>query len=256
MRLFVSHRVAVLRLVACAWLCVCMCVCVRGEVVVLRSGQTIRGEVVVQNEEVVVVRTESGARYQYPAAEVAAVREEQEDTEQPSDSAEIRVPSGSAKRVAIHAGVAGGAAHLPVAGWGGYTSADLLVGSHNLMNRRVFVGGGVGVHAVFIGDERYAFLPIQAAVHIPWSDGRHAPVMGMALGYGIAVSGDAKGGIYTGVDVGWKYCFSDKASLSVCANMQWQQLSVRVTETVDGNAYSHYIGTNMLMIGAKIGAQF
>lgn len=222
----------------------------------MRSGQTIRGEVLVHNAEVIVVRTERGARYQYPVAEVVSVEQEQAETVEGAVNSNGKEKTASAKRVAIHAGVAGGAAYLPVAGWGGYTSADLLVGSHNLMNSRVFVGGGVGVHAAFMGDKRYAFVPIQVVAHVPWLDSRHSPVMGMALGYGLSVSGGAKGGIFAGVDVGWKCCFRDKSSLSVCANMQWQQVSVRVAETVDGSTYSNYIGANMLLIGAKIGVQF
>ncbi len=256
MRLFVSCRVVVPRLVVCVLLCALGCVCANGEVVVLRSGQTVRGEVLVHNTEVIVVRTESGARYQYPAAEVLSVEQEQAEAIEGAANSKGKEKTPSVKRVAIHAGVAGGAAYLPVAGWGGYTSADLLVGSHNLMNRRVFVGGGVGMHAAFVGDKRYAFVPIQVVAHVPWIDSRHSPVMGMALGYGFSVSGGAKGGIFVGVDVGWKYCFSDKASLSMCANMQWQQVSVRVSETVDGNTYSNYIGANMLLTGVKIGVQF
>lgn len=256
MRLFVSCRVVVPRLVVCVLLCVLVCARASGEVVVLRSGQTIRGEVLVHNTEVIVVRTESGARYQYPAAEVVSVEQEQAEAVEDAANSIGKEKAVSAKRVAIHAGVAGGAAYLPVAGWGGYTSADLLVGSHNLMNRRVFVGGGVGMHAVFMGDKRYAFVPIQVVAHVPWLDGRHSPVMGMALGYGFSVNGSAKGGIFAGVDVGWKYYFSDKSSLSVCANMQWQQVSARVAEAVDGSTYSNYIGANMLLIGAKIGVQF
>lgn len=256
MRLFVSCRVVVSRLVVCVLLCVSWSVCASGEVVVLRSGQTIRGEVLVHDTEVIVVRTEKGARYQYPAAEVVSVGQEQAETEDEAVNSQKKEGKKSDKRVSVRADVSGGAAYLPVSGWGGYTSADLLVGSHNLMNRRVFVGGGVGVHAAFVGDKRYAFVPIQVVAHVSWLDSRHSPVMGMALGYGFSVSGGAKGGIFAGVDVGWKYCFSEKSSLSLCADMQWQQVSVRVSETVDGNAYSNYIGANMLLIGAKIGVQF
>lgn len=251
---FRSYCRSFVRLWVCALLCVIGCLSAYGEVVVLRSGQHVSGEIMVHNEEVVVIRTKSGTRFQYPASEVVAV--EQEQVQHPADNEPVKPVSSAAKHVAIHAGVAGGAACLPMVGWGGYTGADLLVGTHSLMQRRILLGGGLGVHAAFVGDNRYAFIPLQLAAHIPLTGARHAPVMGMALGYGFSVSHNAKGGIYTGLDVGWKYCFSDKASLSLTADVQWQQLSVSVSEQVDGNLYSNYIGTNMLMLGLKLGVQF
>ena len=47
------------------------------EVVTLRTGQMVKGEVLLQNEEVVIVRTKNGMRYQYPASEVVSIRAEE-----------------------------------------------------------------------------------------------------------------------------------------------------------------------------------
>lgn len=226
------------------------------EVVVLRSGQSIRGEVVLHNNEVVIIRTESGARYQYPATEVVSVEKEQEPMPSDTDSSEESPKAALAKRVAIHTGVAGGAAYLPMVGWGGYGTADLLVGTHNLMQRRIFIGGGLGFHAVFAGSSRYAFIPLQVAAQVPFLSARHSPVMGMAVGYGFSVNSNVTGGIYTGLDVGWKYCFNDKASLALSANIQWQQATISIMEEVNGHTYTNHIGTNLLMIGAKCSVQF
>ncbi len=251
-----SYHFAVSHVLICALAIVFGCLSAHAEVVVLRSGQSIRGEVVLHNDEVLVIRTEGGARYQYPATEVVSVEKEQEPVPSDTDGGEESPKSVSAKRVAIHAGVAGGAAYLPMVGWGGYGTADLLVGTHNLMQRRIFIGGGLGFHAVFAGSKRYAFIPVQVAAQVPFLSARHSPVMGMAVGYGFSVNSNVTGGIYTGLDVGWKYCFSDKASLAMSANIQWQQTSLSVTEEVDGQTYSRNIGTNLLMIGAKCSVQF
>ena len=43
------------------------------EVIVLRSGQRVVGEIVLQNDEVVIVRGENGMRYQYPMNEVSSI---------------------------------------------------------------------------------------------------------------------------------------------------------------------------------------
>ena len=54
------------------------------EVVTLRSGQTVRGEIVLQNDEVVIIRTNNGMRHQYPTSEVVSIRSNEVIVDQPS----------------------------------------------------------------------------------------------------------------------------------------------------------------------------
>ena len=60
------------------------------ETVTLRSGKVITGTILIQNDEVVIIRDANGARHQYPAAEVLSVsssdaREEEEHHAQPDN---------------------------------------------------------------------------------------------------------------------------------------------------------------------------
>ena len=41
--------------------------------IVLNSGAHIAGEILLQNEEVVIIKKKDGARYQYPRTEVASI---------------------------------------------------------------------------------------------------------------------------------------------------------------------------------------
>ena len=43
-------------------------IALRAEVLVLQSGAEVQGTIVFQNEEVVIIKTPSGARYQYAAS--------------------------------------------------------------------------------------------------------------------------------------------------------------------------------------------
>ena len=57
-----------------------VCLCVRAlSVVTLRNGQVVRGDVVVHNEEVLIIKNNEGARFQYPASEVVSVEEVEEE---------------------------------------------------------------------------------------------------------------------------------------------------------------------------------
>ena len=50
-----------------------LCVCAHAETIVLRTGARVKGTIVFQNEEVVIVRDGNGARFQYPRAEVEQI---------------------------------------------------------------------------------------------------------------------------------------------------------------------------------------
>ena len=242
-----------MRHILCLWLCMC-CVCgsANAEVITLRSGETLRGEVLLQNEEVVIIRLPDGAKYQYPAREIASV-----ETEETALSVREEVqPQSRSKKAALHTDISSGAAYLPGVGTGGFAAADILVGTHDLMHKQVFLGGGIGYHAVIMPSTVYSFIPVQAAAFIPFTTNRHAPVINMALGYGFAVNNHTKGGIYTELGIGWRYRMHENAAFSLSADVQWQQAQTSVTEVIDGNAYSRYAGVNMLSMGIKIGLHF
>ena len=126
-------------------------IALRAEVLVLQSGAEVQGTIVFQNEEVVIIKTPSGARYQYPTSEIKTIRSERKntvDTNTPSDeqTAFGQPETGlTRKKVSVAIEVAGGAAALSRnKDVYGNVATDLLVGSHNLLNRSIFLGGCVG----------------------------------------------------------------------------------------------------------------
>jgi hypothetical protein len=44
------------------------------EVVVLNTGIRIQGEIIMQNEEVVIIKKKDGTRFQYPRSELASIQ--------------------------------------------------------------------------------------------------------------------------------------------------------------------------------------
>ena len=100
------------------------------EVIVLRSGQRVVGEIVLQNDEVVIVRGENGMRYQYPMNEVSSIGMEEEIVVEENEEVEVKK-----KAVSLRLQAMGGALYAPLVGWGGQVGADLMVGANLLENR-------------------------------------------------------------------------------------------------------------------------
>ena len=145
------------------------------EVIVLRSGQRVVGEIVLQNDEVVIVRGENGMRYQYPMNEVSSIGMEEEIVVEENEEVEVKK-----KAVSLRLQAMGGALNAPLVGWGGQVGADLMVGA-NLLENRLFVGGAVGYRAKVVEKETYSFIPLQVCVSSVLSEAR-AAVLGMNVG--------------------------------------------------------------------------
>ena len=225
--------------------------CAHAETLILRTGARVKGEILFQNEEVVIIRNAEGARFQYPRAEVQEILmvdpvEEEVVVEEKKD--EI----GTSKKVSVSLELGGGAACIPNSAVGGGFSVDFLVGSHHIGQRHIFLGAGLGYHGMFIGEEKYNFLPIQLALRLPLLEQKHAPVFGMSLGYGIALSKDYKGGIYAGLDFGYCYQINEKTALAVVASAQFQQAKIGATEIVDGNTFTNFTGRYLVSPELKL----
>ena len=234
-------------------LCVFVFTCAYAETIVLRTGARVKGSIVFQNEEVVIIRdTETGARFQYPRAEVSEILTVDPTEEETQETEETEEAIRSSKKVSIALELAGGAAVNPDNGIGGAVSADLLVGSHHIGNKHLFIGGGLGYHGLFIGDEKFNFLPIQVALRMPFMETKHAPIFGVAIGYGIALSKAYKGGVYAAVDLGYRCQLNPKTALALTAFTQFQQATLDNTEVIEDARFINFSGRNFVVPGIKL----
>ena len=232
---------------------------VHADTIYLRTGERIEGTILFQNEEVVIIRNAEGQRFQYPRAEIELIGSREETTEplEPTDAVEPEPEIKVSKKASILLELAGGpAVNAPEVG-GGF-SIDLLVGSHHIGDRHVFIGGGVGYHGLFIGSGKYNFLPIQAAFRMPLIEHKHAPVFGLAIGYGIALSKSYTGGLYTSMDLGYRYQINPRTAVAIMLYSQFQHASVEVAETIEGESttYMNMKGCNLITPGLKIAFYF
>lgn len=214
--------------------------CAHAETLVLRTGARVKGSIVFQNDEVVILRNAEGARFQYPRAEVQEILTVETEEEETAQAEEDNI--GTSKKVSIALELGGGAACIPNGACGGGFSVDFLVGTHHIGDRHLFVGAGLGYHGMFIKGATYNFLPIQVAIRLPLIEQKHAPVFGLALGYGVALSKDYKGGIYAGLDFGYRCQINEKTAIALVASAQFQQAKMSVTETIEGNTFTNYTG--------------
>ena len=237
-------------------LCLLSLAYAHAQTIVLRTGARISGTVVFENEEEVIIRDAEGARFQYPRSEIVEIIEDEKTDEGLVVSDEGKDEITTSKKASLLLELGAGAAILPNEKAGGAFGIDLLVGSHHIGNRHLFIGGGFGYHGLFLGADKYHFMPIQVALRMPFIESKHAPVFGASLGYGIALSKNYKGGLYAGIDFGYRYQINPKTAVAVTAFAQMQQATIPTTEIIDSSEYTNTAGRVFITPGIKIGLFF
>lgn len=224
----------------------------------LKTGQTITGDIVFQNEEVLIIKSEQGQRYQYPKSEVAEINE----STYAANKEKEQVNTFSKKKVGISFHFAGGAGVLPSYSAGGSISADVFIGACNLFDKHIFLGGGIGYEAFFMPDVEqhhnttYSFIPLQLRFSAPFTTTVHAPAIGFSVGYGFSPKGANSGGLSADFDFGWRYQISHKAAMFAGLTTAVQQGRINYLETISDVTYSSSPVFTFWKVGAKVALQF
>lgn len=229
------------------------------EVVVLQSGQSVKGDIVLQNEDVVIIRATNGMRYQYPMSEVLAVQQDEHVSE---TAEEKRAAEDQFKHVGVCAQAVGGGVYVPYMGWGGNVGASLKIGANILEEKQMFVGGEVGYKAMIFTDQTYSFIPLQFFFSTILNSKKHAPIVGVNVGYSFSANRKTQGGICAGVNVGWHYKINHDTSMALGISTDWQQAKTEVVQMIvnpdtnEQKGYTNYMGVNFITLAVRLAIYF
>lgn len=226
----------------------------RAEVIVLNSGAHIAGEILLQNEEVVIIKKKDGARYQYPRTEVASILEETEESATTTET--HNTDTENARKLALTFQVYTGAVYFAHEGWGGQIGTDLMMGSKTIAGTPLFIGGSIGYRAKILADKTYSFIPLQVVLAMPLVKKQHSPHISVSMGYGFLTDKTYKGGLCLSASAGWSYQFNTNSCLLLGAYADLQQTKTNVTETINNQEYTSFKASSFVSIGATIGIKF
>ena len=224
--------------------------------VVFRSGRVMVGEIVLQNEEVVIVKDSYGARFQFPMSDIREITELKSDEPQAQKDDKSSRSVTNVKRTSLGVRVGGGVAGIGEK-TGGVVAADLRLGANNVAKRHIFIGGQVGYRALMSEGKVLSVLPIDVAMELPLTEGVHVPMIGAALGYGVGIGGP-RGGVNAGLSLAYRYHFSRTGAFHIGLSAEVQQLaSVGHEVTVDGGqTFTSNEGCTVVMGMISMGVLF
>lgn len=228
---------------------------ISAEVITLRSGQQFTGQILMQNEQVVVFRDVSGSRYQYMMEDVLSIQADEErqveEEPQPTEAKE--------RKVAVALQVSGGGSLIPAPEadllTGGMMSGELAIGACNVLDRHIFLGGTIGGQVVWL-DGQKVFVPIRLRAELPLTQTTHAPLVGVGVGYGIAANKQYKGGLSAVLDMGWRYLLPRKGAFYLGLTASFQQAKLSLTETVNEMSYTSFTARSIVGFGVKTALYF
>lgn len=221
----------------------------------LRSGQIIKGEILLNNEEVIVLRLKNGTKYQYPQTEVVTVKTEEAGSEVKQETHLQKRKRNVTTQILATAG----AAYIPNQCWGGALETHLRIGTCSISNQPIFLGGSVGYRGVFKPDDTYSWIPLQLAFQAPITvlpSIEHQPLLGASVGYAFATNKNYKGGLCAGTDIGMLFHLNQRTAISLSLTAQWQQTYIHISEIINHIEYANFVGCSIVELGMKFGVHF
>lgn len=225
--------------------------------ITLKTGEVYTGEILVQNSEVVMLKSANGTRYQFQLSEVRKIEKIAKEAVMKNDSSTH--PIGNNDSFAGFLEIAGGVA----AAGNCFTSspnlqASLIFGSKSMLGKLIFMGIGAGLNSTFTGGNNSSvnFVPVFVKMQVKLSKNISAPYFGLDAGYAFAMSDGFGGGPFTKISTGVSRKISYKSTFSFGLFVGVNSLEANLTEINNANSYSYYSNTVMTNYGIMLGLMF
>ena len=236
--------------------------------ITLNTGEVFLGEILVENEQIVMIRTADGSRFQFPRSEVQSIERDfviETNIKKGTRTARSTNKENFAMIIELHGGNST-ARNLFSKTVG--IQGSLIFGAQNAVFKNTFIGGGVGYNALPPSDyfdiERMAFLPIflrfqKQLIDNSFMDSNRYeffPYFGMDVGYGFSLHSDFGGGAMLKLSVGiaWRINHRNTVYMGVFAGTQ--NFSGQLTQTNDFGTFSFHGNSTILSLGVKLGVEF
>jgi len=237
--------------------------------ITLTTGEIYFGEILVENEQIIMIRTSDGSRYQFPINEVKSV--------------EFAVVANAGKRfftsafttpknlapettendekiimlIDVHGGVSS-ARHA--FSYALMAQGALVIGAKDVVFPNTFLGGGIGYSILFPNDYSEGgtidFLPVFARFQTFIGSGWLTPYFEIDVGYGFSLNSDFGGGAMLKLSVGLAQKINPQSAFYFGVFAGLQNFSGKLTETNEFGTFNYHGNSTIQHLGAKIALKF
>jgi hypothetical protein len=226
--------------------------------VTLKTGEVYLGKIFLKTTEQLMMTTATGMRFQFLMSEVKKVETLHNAAVNTTDSLTYTSVNSQGDFAAMLDVSAGMAVARYSFDWSPAMQLSVVFGNKNGIDKRVFVGGGLGYLVVFEPktNNTTAFLPLYIRIQSTLTANRTAPYVGLDAGYGFALNDGNKGGELLKVYFGIVRKISYKSIFSVAIYAGIQAYNTQLIELNQYGSLSYFGKTDVTDLGCKISLQF
>ena len=227
--------------------------------VTLKTGDVFIGNIVLQNNDVVMLTDLKGVRYQFPVAEIKSIEKIEEsavDQQNTTVTPYRDINQGNVCGLLELSGALGNAynrfSNRPVG------QVSLTFGSRQIYSKLLFLGVGVGYLSVVEAQnsELLSFVPVYLRLKNTFLQKKTSPYAFVDAGYSFALNTGFEGGLYAKSGLGFQYNAASKTSFYWGAYAAVQGFSATLTETRNSIPYTFYGNSSAITVGLNVGLQF
>jgi len=227
--------------------------------VTLKTGDVYVGEIVVKTDDLIMIKTKDGSKFQFQVSEISKIEKVasvEESNSQTSAVTEIKTSSDNFTGIIEFAGGISSAKNAFDSSTN--TQVSLIFGNKSVLGKQLFFGAGIGYNITSIEtkSEVVSFLPLFIRMQNTFSTSRTSPYIGMDAGYAFALNDTYGGGLFAKLSAGISYKISHKTYISLGIYGGINSIATNQIETNDLGTFSYYGNTSMTNYGLKIGLQF
>ncbi len=206
------------------------------DVIYLKNGEKYIGEIVLRNEQIVMIQTIEGSKFQFQASEISEIK--QEDIKPGEKSGQIYSQSGN---FAGFFQLSGGFSSIK----GAVTATpsvdlSLAFGTKKAFGKDIFLGGGAGFENIFDikNDRNLSFLPLFLQINNNFSKNNISPATNIKLGYAFPLQKSYSGGLYLHTSGGISIKTTENSNIYLGLHVQMQPTYGNVTEILPQGAFT------------------
>ena len=206
------------------------------DVIYLKNGEKYIGDIVLKTEQIVMLQTSDGKRYQFQITDIKELR--QENVKPDEKVGTVYESRGNfAGLIQLNGGISsikGSTETSPFAG------VSLAFGARKVFKKPIFLGAGAGYENIFDSknSRNIGFIPVFVQMKNNYSDKAFSPASNLKIGYALPLQKEYSGGLFFHVSGGISYMITPESSVFAGLYFQAQQTYGNVTETLSQGAFT------------------
>jgi len=223
--------------------------------ITLKSGAEFVGVIILKNDELIMLRDNAGARFQFALTEVDKIETAAKTLSDSTSAIPSEIEGATANQFCGQLELSiGNALARKAFDFASITQAELSFGNRKAFGKDLFVGVGAGY--IWLADADLGLVPATLKIQMYTSKNRTSPFLGFESGYAFSTTKNTSGGAFAKISAGVNHRLNYKLAIYAGISAAVYGISSKLTETTQSGNYNFDGSTTINALTLKAGFQF